>query len=176
MKGDEDANGKSLYILRGFVSTAETKDGRLYLLQFLSAWSSGMWHVRTLSRGQKPDLESHQICLIAKAKKEILENTKCPSMHDLASIHYYRLLSSFSAGRVAFVKLAERNIFVKAMHTVVRRLNLLLLGPALVLVRHGHGRTAVSVADKWQAWPTWSLPLVGQCFCHISAVSIRFGT
>ena len=57
MKGDEDANGKSLYILRGFVSTAETKDGRLYLLQFLSAWSSGMWHVRTLSRGQKPDLE-----------------------------------------------------------------------------------------------------------------------
>jgi len=32
MKGDEDANGKSLYILRGFVSTAETKDGRLYLL------------------------------------------------------------------------------------------------------------------------------------------------
>ena len=82
----------------------------------------------------------------------------------------------FCAGRVAFVKLAERNIFVKAMHTVVRRLNLLLLGPALVLVRHGHGRTAVSVADKWQAWPTWSLPLVGQCFCHISAVSIRFGT
>jgi hypothetical protein len=83
-----------------------------------------MWHVRTLSRGQKLDLESHWICLIAKAKKEILENTECPSMHDLASIHYYRLLSSFSAGRVAFVKLAERNIFVKAMHTVGRRLNL----------------------------------------------------